>query len=257
MGFMILKEREMEEKFSLQLNDFQANAVNSFSKLRTSSDFKDVTLVGDDLKLISAHKVILSSCSEYFKSILTQHDHSHPLICLNGVNSEDIEKVLDFIYTGALQIFQNELDRFLQISQKLKLEGLLGYYHNQEEPEYKILNTAAPSFGKKSVVNKVKTLSQKIESNEKLIEFYSVDFLNIEELELKLSENVQKVDNGNKCIICGKFFKKPAHAREHVEMTHVEGLQFPCSFCNKICRNRHALRLHKNSMHKSCVTIDV
>ena len=49
----------MTEKFTLQWNDFQTNAVQNYSKLRNSSEFKDVTLVGDDHKLVSAHKVIL------------------------------------------------------------------------------------------------------------------------------------------------------------------------------------------------------
>merc|ERR1719342_34908 len=116
----------MSEKFSLKWNDFDSNVVNNFSKLRTSSEFRNVTLVGEDHKFKQAHKIILSSHSEYFRSILIQHDHSHPLICLDGINSEDIENVLDFIYTGELQIFQEDLDRFLQIAQKLKLEGLFG-----------------------------------------------------------------------------------------------------------------------------------
>ena len=67
----------MTEKFTLQWNDFQTNAVQNYSKLRNSSEFKDVTLVGDDHKLVSAHKVILTSCSEYFRSILTKHEPSH------------------------------------------------------------------------------------------------------------------------------------------------------------------------------------
>ena len=94
----------MSEKFSLNWKDFKLNAVNSFSKLRNSSEFNDVTLVGDDHKTISAHKVILSSCSEYFKSILIKHVHSNPLLCLDGVNSEDIENVLDFIYCILMRI---------------------------------------------------------------------------------------------------------------------------------------------------------
>merc|ERR1712243_523010 len=111
----------MSEKFSLRLHEFQLNTANNYGKLRINSDFKDVTLVGDDHKVILAHKVIMSSSSEYFKSILTQHNHSHPLICLDGVNSEDIENVLDFIYKGEVQVSQEDLNRFLQISHKLKI----------------------------------------------------------------------------------------------------------------------------------------
>ena len=74
----------MTKKFALQWNDFQSNAVQNYSKLRTNSEFKDVSLVGYDHKLVYAHKVILTSCSEYFRSILTKHEPSHSLlICLD------------------------------------------------------------------------------------------------------------------------------------------------------------------------------
>ena len=64
----------MTEKFSLNWNDFHSNVViKSFSKLRHDEDFYDVTLVGDDLQQISAHKVALSACSEYFENILRQN----------------------------------------------------------------------------------------------------------------------------------------------------------------------------------------
>ena len=48
----------MEEKFCLKWNDFQENALKTFSKLRKEDDFSDVTLVADDQKQLMAHKVI-------------------------------------------------------------------------------------------------------------------------------------------------------------------------------------------------------
>ena len=69
------------EKFSLRWNDYQSNASKSFQSLRHKEDFCDVTLVGDDYKQVTAHKVILSSCSEYFDNILSnskKHAHPHP-----------------------------------------------------------------------------------------------------------------------------------------------------------------------------------
>ena len=232
----------MTEKFTLQWNDFQTNAVQNYSKLRNSSEFMDVTLVGDDHKLVSAHKVILTSCSEYFRSILTKHEHSHPLICLDGVESQDIENALDFIYNGALHIFHDDLDRFLQLAQKLKLEGLIGNPEKLESPIWK----NDTSLIEEEKLNENTMMGQ---SNLKIKENFSMisdGIPNIEELDLKLRENVQKIDGGNKCIICGKVFKNPGHAREHVEMAHIEGLQFNCSFCDKTYRNRNALRRHKN-----------
>ena len=70
----------MSEKFSLQWNDFQSNVSRSFSLLRSEEEFFDVSLVSDDQKMMSAHKLVLSASSPYFKHILTHNKHSHPLL---------------------------------------------------------------------------------------------------------------------------------------------------------------------------------
>ena len=111
----------MVEKFCLKWNDFQTNVSNTFRKLRTSDHFYDVTLVSDDQQQVSAHKVVLSSSSEYFKNILTSNNHSHPMLCLTGINSNDLKNILDFIYNGELQIYQDHLDNFLDIAQRFQL----------------------------------------------------------------------------------------------------------------------------------------
>ena len=50
----------------------------------------------------------------------------HLLLCLDGVNSDDLRNILDYIYNEELQIFQENLDRFLSIAHRLKLDGLIG-----------------------------------------------------------------------------------------------------------------------------------
>ena len=116
----------MSEKFSLKWNDFQSNVSRTFSQLRSEEEFFDVSLVSDDEKMMSAHKLVLSASSPYFKHILTHNKHSHPLLCLDGVSSGELQFVLDYIYQGEVQIYQEQLDRFLEVAQRLKLEGLTG-----------------------------------------------------------------------------------------------------------------------------------
>ena len=51
----------MSEKFSLKWNDFQSNVSRTFSLLRSEEEFFDVSLVSDDQKMMSAHKLVLSA----------------------------------------------------------------------------------------------------------------------------------------------------------------------------------------------------
>ena len=58
----------MEEKLCLKWNDFEGNVISSFGKLRGDQDFTDVTLACEDLQ-IEAHKLILSTCSPFFREL--------------------------------------------------------------------------------------------------------------------------------------------------------------------------------------------
>ena len=115
----------MAEKFCLKWNDFHSNIGKSFKSLRHEDDLFDVTLVSDDQSQVSAHKLVLSSCSEYFKTVLKKNKHSHPMLCLNGVSSQDLNNILDYIYNGEIHIYQDNLNRFLDVAERFKLEGLM------------------------------------------------------------------------------------------------------------------------------------
>ena len=113
------------EKFNLKWNDFQSTVSQSFGLLRQEEDFFDVTLMSDDEVQMSAHKLVLSACSGFFKSILKKYLHSNPLIFLNGIDSASLGLILDYVYHGEVQILQKQLDTFLEVAQKLRIDGLL------------------------------------------------------------------------------------------------------------------------------------
>merc|ERR1712243_472272 len=105
----------MPEKFCLKWNDFQTNVSKSFGLLRNEEYLHDVTLVSDDHNKMSAHKLVLSACSDYFRDIFKNNQHSHPLICLDGISTEDLRNILDYMYNGEVQIYQEGLERFMAI----------------------------------------------------------------------------------------------------------------------------------------------
>ena len=87
----------MVEKFCLKWNDFETNVSKSFANLRTETQLFDVTLVGQDQKKVSAHRLVLSACSDFFKNIFYSNNHSHPMLYLDGVDSTHINLLLDYI----------------------------------------------------------------------------------------------------------------------------------------------------------------
>jgi len=127
------------EKFCLRWNDFESNISGAFRELREDKDFFDVTLACDDDQL-QAHKVILSACSPFFRSILRRNRHEHPLLYLKGVKYADLVSVLDFMYHGEVNIAQEELNSFLAVAEDLQVKGLSqkSYNRNIETPTQNI-----------------------------------------------------------------------------------------------------------------------
>ena len=70
--------------------------------------------------------MILVASSPLFKKTITWTKHSHPLIYLRGRKSVDISAIIDFIYKGEANVFQENLDSFLSIAEELQLKGLEG-----------------------------------------------------------------------------------------------------------------------------------
>ena len=73
---------------------------------------------------IEAHKVILAASSPFFHNLFKRNKHSHPIIYMKGVKSEDILAIVDFLYYGEANIYQENLDTFLNIAEDLELKGL-------------------------------------------------------------------------------------------------------------------------------------
>jgi hypothetical protein len=111
------------EKFCLRWNDFETSISRAFKELREDKDFFDVTLVCDDSQ-IDAHKVILSACSPFFRTILIRNPHQHPLLYLKGVKHSELLAVLNFMYMGEVNVAQEELNSFLSVAEELKVKGL-------------------------------------------------------------------------------------------------------------------------------------
>merc|ERR1712150_428199 len=114
------------EKLCLKWNDFQANVSSAFGTLREDREFADVSLACEDGQQVEAHKVILASSSPFFLNLLRRNKHPHPLIYMKGLKSEDLVAMIDFLYFGEANVYQENLDSFLAVAEELQLKGLMG-----------------------------------------------------------------------------------------------------------------------------------
>ena len=108
--------------------------------MMTSEEFKDVTLVSDDKKILTAHRNILSACSPFFKKLLLiEASHKNPLIYLRGIRHSDIQSILQFIHLGDITISEERINEFLLVAKSLEIIGLSNN-HEDENPEVEDLS---------------------------------------------------------------------------------------------------------------------
>ncbi|XP_056635655.1 protein abrupt isoform X1 [Diorhabda sublineata] len=112
-----------EQQYALRWNDFHSSMLTHFRHLRDEEDFVDVTLACDGCSF-TAHKVVLSACSPYFKRLLKANPCQHPIIILKDVQEKDMESLLRFMYNGEVNIGQERLSDFIKTAQMLQIRGL-------------------------------------------------------------------------------------------------------------------------------------
>ena len=257
----------MAEKLCLQWNDFKENVYSAFGRLRNDKELTDVTLACEDGQQMEAHKVILAASSPFFEKILQRNKHPHPLLYLRGFKSEDLVAILDFLYFGEANVYQENLDSFLAIAEELKLKGLTGQTTNdlvQEEDKpliakpvsemTKELFTYRNNVGKAALSNISRALAipNPIRSN-----LHALD----EKVKSMMEKSNNMVQTGKRpdgkplltkafiCKVCGKE-DSVTHIKNHIEANHLKGISVPCNYCDKAFCSRGALAKHKSRFHK-------
>ena len=241
------------EKFSLKWNDFQANVTKSFGLLRRERNLFDVTLVSDSEEHIPAHRLVLSACSDFFKNIFTKVDNQNPLIYLAGVSSGDIQRILDYMYHGEVQVYQEDLNHFLEVAEKLKIDGVIGTkdkntFVKEDNREDDIEVSSEDEFLLVQEEFETKKMKKNTTRNTGEVAL-TVDNPTYEEAKRAVDEIVYKEGDLWFCKSCNKSAKTSGQIRLHAEL-HIEGLSFPCLLCNYSFRSRQKLAHHKRSHHK-------
>ena len=116
--------RAMEDHFNLQYSQFNSNICEAFKTIRGVENFTDVTLACSDGE-VSAHRLVLFTSSELFQEILPRMSHPKPYIYLKGIKLSFLESLMTFMYTGAVEVSQQDLARLLKTAKDLRVKGLI------------------------------------------------------------------------------------------------------------------------------------
>jgi len=113
----------MEELLSLKWNNHKSTFIHVLGILRDKQLYTDATLACEG-KFYNAHKLVLSTCSDYFSAMLDRTNCKNPVIVLKDIRSEDLEALLDYMYLGEVNVRQSDLATLIKAAECLRVKGL-------------------------------------------------------------------------------------------------------------------------------------
>ena len=262
----------MSEKLCLQWNDFKQNVNSAFGSLRNDKEFTNVTLACEDGQQMEAHKVILAASSPFFEKILQKSKHPHPLIYLRGFQSKDFESILDFLYFGEANVFQEDLDSFLAIAEEIQLKGLTNQTSSDLIQEQEETRQREPIQRNRDLPKKQATPRQDLEWNQDVpsrastaVAISNQSNTDLEALDEKVksmmekgekmiphskrADGTAKQESSRICKVCGQEGLRTSII-DHIEANHLEGICIPCDNCDKTFSSKNSFSSHKSRFHR-------
>ena len=252
-----------QDRYSFDWNTFQTHLQETQVELYNEKHFTDVTLVSDDMIQVRAHKTILSSASSVFKQLLMMHESTtNQILFLKGINHEELETLLQFIYLGEAKVYESRVELFVSALNDLGIKELnlktekrfeeksdntenifdedhsIEVFHKKVE-ESKTIKKTANNRSKDLTLHQKNTPIQCSECN--------ASFLTIG----NLNKHYKSMHGGKKypCRECGKTFTQKVTMTRHVESVHL-GIRYPCKTCQKSFTQSDNLVFHMKQEHQ-------
>ena len=200
--------------------NFSEHLQLMFKDLYEEGKHSDVTLVCDDQTQFKAHKIVLSACSPVFKNIIDNNPSQHPLIYLRGIQSSEMETILQFMYLGEGITFSERMEEFIKVAKDLEMKEIRNIVEMQNDEEQ---------------------LDDKIFPDDETMESVK------EDTQVKGKENI-RTSKSVQCLECEALFSSKPHMLRHFRNKH-EGIKYSCNQCDHQANTKTHLQTHIQSKH--------
>lgn len=98
-----------------------------FDEMLRNENFADVTLVTTGGDRFRCHRMLLAACSKFFQDIfISVPCEQHLVVLLKDIKSSDMKHILEYMYTGEVNVEQDEISSIIRAAEELKIKGLIG-----------------------------------------------------------------------------------------------------------------------------------
>ena len=258
-----------QEEYNLYWDTYSDHLREMLHEMMKSDQLTDVTLVCDDKRQFKTHKIILSACSTVFKSIINDLPQNSSVIYLRGIQHQEMESILEFMYLGAVTFKQERMNEFLNVAKNLEIKEISRDVKLEEENACKeetwfsetenviktevvnVPQTKPNEDGNKSIERNTHLMSQLQSQKNKeglfvcdqcLSQFKRKDHLNV---------HTQSKHEGLKydCNQCDQQFTLQRNLTAHIQYKH-ENVKYACKQCDQQFTQPHSLTVHIQSIHE-------
>ena len=194
----------MAEKYTLNWHTFSEHLQSMFKDLYEEEKYSDVTLVCDDQTQFKAHKIVLSACSPVFKKIIDNNPSQHPLIYLRGIQSYEMESILQFMYLGEGKFYYERMGEFVKVAKDLEVKEI--------SKGVEIPNVEEDVTEETVMDNEAKEPDEDDEPKQT-----PENKIRQRQSRTQISSDYQASDRGN--------------LKQHIQSIH-EGIKYPCNQCD-------------------------
>ena len=203
------------------------------------------------------------------------------------ITKNDIENILDFLYLGEARVAKSDVERFMAVAEKLKINGLVQHketssiYSAHREEMYKELevqetpveashdkveiqeNTKeafhdeeteneSGSMNVYDVVSEIVKSEVNLDEKETFDNLKDIDeiFAPTETTEVEIADQQEmKYSNKNKCNECDYTATHAGNLKIHVMAKH-EGIRYNCDECDHVATQPGSLKVHVMAKHR-------
>jgi len=264
----------VDEDFCLKWNDHHSVFFSVAQELLQQGTLADVTLATGKSSF-PAHRLVLSVCSSFFRSIFSARDLSAAqsyFVYLKDVSAEHLEMLLSYMYRGEINCAESELVRFLATARSLGIKGLSEVgeesqscddIHPQPKKKAKvsgkrkreefILGDQEPAHQRdKNVPKEASSPQLVVPKIERVVGRVEIDAEYQGKQEKgQLGAEVEGAHNSLgetlECPYCPKVLPSSFALKRHA-ITH-EKKRFKCEICEKLLSRKDNLMAHKRNVH--------
>ena len=239
-------------KFNLSWHNYTDHLREMLHGMMTSNEFTDVTLVSEDKKQFKAHKVVLSASSPFFKNIFNLNLFSNSIIYLRGIQSDELESIIQYIYLGQATFCEDRTNEFFNVAKSLEIKEISNENPGKQTSEC----TAEDQAMEKSDLPQINEIVGNYDFEQSNDQLESEKKTNFRANNVVIKENqikpMNQQDSKFICDQCEKRYKTKDALLRHIASAHV-GIKYPCNKCSHKASQARSLNQHIKSVHEGAL----